>query len=95
MPERPDLRGRSDEVLLDIAADERRVLVTRDASSLRSLLRARWAAGRPTWGAIFVPSSIAATLGAHASLADALSRIAMAHPNDGALEHEVWITAGS
>lgn len=93
MSERSDLRGRSDEILLDFAAEERRALVTRDVTTLRPLLRDRWAAGRPTWGAIFVSSSVPAVPGAYAYLADALGRIATAHPGESALEHEVWITA--
>ncbi len=91
--ERDELRTAGDDELLDAAAKDSRVLVTRD--TLRSLLHARWASGRPTWGAVFVASSAPASRRAAALVVRELARIAAAHPGDGPLEHELWIGSSS
>lgn len=90
--ERDELRTAGDDALLDAAASEHRVLVTRDTATLRSLLHARWGSGRPTWGAVFIASSVPASRRGAALVVRELARIAAAHPGDRPLEHEVWIT---
>ncbi len=91
--ERHELRTAGDDALLDAAAKERRVLVTRDTTTLRTLLHARWASGRPTWGAVFVASSVPASRRGAALVVRELARIAAAHPGEDPLEHELWIGA--
>lgn len=89
--ELPELRGRADEALLDLAAAERRVLVTRDVATVRPLLHDRWAAGRPTWGAIFVPWSVPAAPSGRGVLLAALRLVLRSRPDDAPLDREVWI----
>lgn len=93
--ERDELRTAADDALLDAAATEHRVLVTRDTATLRSLLHARWASGRPTWGAVFVASSVPASRRGAALVVRELARIATAHPGDDPLEQELWIGSSS
>ncbi len=93
--ERDELRTAGDDELLDAAAKDSRVLVTRDTATLRSLLHERWASGRPTWGAVFVASSAPASRRGAALVVRELARIAAAHPGDGPLEHELWIGSSS
>lgn len=93
--ERDELRTAADDALLDAAAMEHRVLVTRDTATLRSLLHARWGSGRPTWGAVFVASSVPASRRSAGLVVRELSRIAAEYPEEGPLEHEVWIGSPS
>ena len=85
------LRGLADDALLDLAATERRVLVTRDVATVRPLLHHRWAAGLPAWGAIFVSSSVPAAPKGRGVLLRALRHLLSSRSDDGPLEREIWI----
>ena len=92
--ERDDLVGASDELLLEWAMSERRVLVTRDYSTLRPLLAERAGVGRSTWGVIFVSHSLPHGRAASSALCGALEALLTEHPKDDAfVDREVWITA--
>lgn len=85
------LRGLADDALLDLAAGQHRVLVTRDVATVRRLLHDRWAADRPTWGAIFVSSSVPAAPKGRGVLLRALTHLLRSRSDDGPLEREIWI----
>jgi hypothetical protein len=89
--EHDELRTAGDDELLDAAAKESRVLVTRDTATVRTLLHARWASGRSTWGAVFVASSVPSSRRGAALVVREVVRIVAEHPGDGPFEHELWI----
>ncbi len=90
--ERAELRGSSDDALLDWAAGERRALVTRDYTSLRPMLQERLATGRPTWGVVFVSRSFVPARSGTGRTRDALARILRDHPGEDELrDREFWL----
>ena len=55
----PGLAVLSDPLLLEILAEENRVLVTRDVNTMPEHVKARMCAGRTHGGVVFVPRTIA------------------------------------
>lgn len=88
--ERSDLAGRRDRVILDIAAAERRAVITNNIKDFRPLAAERLARGRGHGGLILLPSKRIRTRAAVEGLADAIERVIKAHP-DGLASSERWI----
>ncbi len=91
--ERAELRGSSDDALLDCAVAERRAFVTRDYSSVRSLIAERLATGRPTRGVVFVSRTFDPGRSGTGKLRNALAHLLDDHPGDDDLgDREIWLT---
>lgn len=91
--ERDDLRGLSDEAVLGLAAEERRVLVTFDVGDLSQLVLRFRAEERDHHGVILVsPRHFAASAGGIGQLVRALDGVLKAHPGDDDLVNDrMWL----
>lgn len=93
--EREELIGADDATLLDGAVRERRVFVTRDYSSIRSLLIERLELEVRTWGVIFLSPALPQGKIGIAAVSRALEAMLRQHPEDDTLlDREVWIGPG-
>ena len=88
--ERRDLAGRSDRVILEIAAAEDRAVITNNVKDFRPLAAERLAREKSHAGLILLPSTRTRTRGAVDMLASAIERILREHP-DGMPATERWI----
>ena len=79
--ERMDLAGRSDRVILELAAREDRAVITNNVQDFRPLAAERLARGETHAGLILLPSKRTRTRAAVESLADAIEHILDDHPN--------------
>jgi hypothetical protein len=88
--DRAELIGSSDSVLLEVASDERRAVITNNVKDFRPLAAERLARGRSHGGLILLPSSRARTRPSREHLADAIERVLRNHP-DGLVSSEQWV----
>jgi predicted nuclease of predicted toxin-antitoxin system len=88
--DRPDLAGRSDRMILKIAAAEKRAVITNNVKDFRPLAAERLARGESHAGLILLPSTRARTRGAVEMLAIAIEQILREHPG-GLPATERWI----
>ena len=91
--ERSELRGLSDEQLIEVAYQERRVLVTRDVGDFSRLALQFAAERRSHQGLILVsPRRFVASAAGIGPLARALAAVLEAHPKDGDLANGwLWL----
>ena len=87
---RRDLAGRSDRVILEIAAAEERAVVTNNVKDFRPLAAERLARGESHAGLILIPSTRTRTPGAVEMLANAIEQVLSEHP-DGLPASERWV----
>ncbi len=85
-----DLAGRSDRVILEIAATEERAVITNNVKDFRPLAAERLARGESHAGLILLPATRTRTRGAVEMLANAIEQILHEHP-DGMPATERWI----
>jgi predicted nuclease of predicted toxin-antitoxin system len=88
--ERADLAGRSDRVILEVAAGEGRAVITNNVKDFRPLAAGRLARGETHAGLILLPSKRTRTRAVVEPLADAIDRVFREHP-DGLQSTERWI----
>jgi hypothetical protein len=88
--ERHDLVGRSDRVVLELAATEERAAITNNVKDFRPLADERLAQGRSHAGLILLPSKRTRTRAAVTPLAGAIEKVLHDHP-DWLLGGEGWI----
>ena len=88
--DRRDLAGRSDRVILEVAATEERVVITNNVKDFRPLAAERLARGESHAGLILLPSTRTRSRGAVEILANAIAQILRKHP-DGLAATERWI----
>jgi predicted nuclease of predicted toxin-antitoxin system len=88
--DRPDLAGRSDRVILEIAAAEERAVITNNVKDFRPLAAHRLARGESHAGLILLASTRTRTRGAVEMLANAIDLILREHP-DGMPATEWWM----
>lgn len=88
--DRPDLIGRSDRTILEIATSELRAVVTINVKDFRPLAAERLARGQTHGGLILLPSSHIRTRAAVAVLAAAIESVLPDHP-DGLSSSERWV----
>jgi hypothetical protein len=88
--DRRDLPGRSDRVILEVAAGEDRAVITNNVKDFRPLAAERLARGMSHAGLILLPSARTRTRGAVEMLADAIEQILHEHP-DGLTATERWV----
>jgi predicted nuclease of predicted toxin-antitoxin system len=88
--DRRDLAGRTDRVILEVAAAEERTVITNNVKDFRPLAAERLARGESHAGLILLPSTRARTRGAVEMLADAIEQILREHP-DGLPATERWV----
>ena len=87
---RRDLAGRSDRVILEIAAAEERTVITNNVKDFRPLAAERLARGESHAGLILIPSARTRTRGAVEILANAIEQVLSEHP-DGLPASERWV----
>jgi predicted nuclease of predicted toxin-antitoxin system len=90
--DRRDLAGRSDRVILEIAASEERAVITNNVKDFLPLAAERLARGESHAGLILLPSTRTRTRGAAEMLANAIEQILREHP-DGLPATERWIAS--
>lgn len=88
--ERAELVGSSDAVLLEVATDEGRAMITNNVKDFRPLAAERLAQGHTHAGLILVPSARTRTRAAIAVLAGAIEKVMHQHPG-GLAGSERWI----
>jgi hypothetical protein len=88
--DRDDLVGRSDRVVLEVAATEERAVITNNIKDFRPLSGERLAQGRRHTGLILLPSRRTRTRAAVTTLAGAIEKVLYDHP-DGLAGGERWI----
>jgi len=88
--ERDELVGRSDRVVLEVAATEERAVITNNVKDFRPLAGERLAQGRTHAGLILLPSKRTRTRAAVATLAGAIEKVLHDHPA-GLAGGERWI----
>ena len=87
---RRDLAGRSDRVILEIAAGEERAVITNNVKDFRPLAAERLARGESHAGLILLPSTRTRTRSAVEMLANAIEQVLSEHP-DGLPASERWV----
>ncbi len=90
--DRRDLAGRSDRVVLEVAAAEERAVITNNVKDFRPLAAERLARGDSHAGLILLPSTRARTRSAVEMLANRIEEILREHP-DGLPASERWIAS--
>jgi hypothetical protein len=90
--ERPDLTGRSERIIFEVAGSEGRAVITNNVKDFRPLAAEWLAQGRVHAGLILLPSARTRTRGAIAALADRISTVLREGP-DGLSGSERWIGA--
>ena len=88
--ERDDLAGSSDEVILDVARNEDRAVITNNIKDFRPLAAQRIAQGQSHAGLILLPSTRTRTRAAVAPIATAIEQVLRDQP-DGLKDSERWI----
>lgn len=88
--ERPDLMGRSDSIIFEVAGSEGRAVITNNVKDFRPLAAEWLAQGRVHAGLILLPAARTRTRGAIAALADRISTVLRDNP-DGLSGSERWI----
>jgi Domain of unknown function (DUF5615) len=86
-----ELIGSSDRVLLEVASDERRAVITNNVKDFRPLAAEPLARGQTHGGLILVPSSRTRTRASVERLADAIERVLRNHP-DELVSSEQWVS---
>ncbi len=89
--ERPDLVGRSDMVIFEVACREDRAVITNNIKDFRPLAAQWLAQGRVHGGLILLPSARTRTRAATTMLADRIASILQDNP-DGLTSSERWIS---
>jgi len=90
--ERPDLMGRSDRIIFEVASSEGRAVITNNVKDFRPLAAEWLSQGRVHAGLILLPAARTRTRGAIAVLADRISTVLRDNP-DGLSGSEHWIGA--
>ncbi len=90
--ERPDLMGRSDRIIFEVAGSEGRAVITNNVKDFRPLAAEWLAQGRVHAGLIPLPAARTRTRGAIAELTDRTSTVLRDNP-DGLSGSERWIGA--
>jgi predicted nuclease of predicted toxin-antitoxin system len=90
--ERPDLLGRSDRIVFEVASSEGRAVITNNVKDFRPLAAEWLAQGRVHAGLILLPSTRTRTRGAIALLAERISAVLRDNPG-GLSGSERWIRA--
>lgn len=90
--ERPDLMGRSDRIIFEVASSEGRAVITNNVKDFRPLAAEWLAQGRVHAGLILLPAARTRTRGAIALLTDRISNVLRDNP-DGLSGSERWISA--
>jgi predicted nuclease of predicted toxin-antitoxin system len=85
-----EVAGRSDRVILELAAAEERAMITNNVKDFRPLAAERLARGESHAGLILLPSTRTRTRAAVEMLANAVEQILREHP-DGLPATERWI----
>jgi predicted nuclease of predicted toxin-antitoxin system len=88
--DRRDLAGRSDRVILEVAVEEERAVITNNVKDFRPLAAERLARGESHAGLILLPARRTRTRAAVEMLADSVDQIVRAHP-DGLWATERWV----
>ncbi len=88
---RPDLVGRSDTVILEVASSQSRAVVTNNIKDFRPIAAEWLAQGRVHAGLILLPSSRTRTPDAISALVDLIQGVLRDHP-DGLSGSERWIS---
>jgi hypothetical protein len=88
--DRPDLIGRSDVFIFEVACSEDRAVITNNIRDFRPLAAQWLAQGRVHAGLILLPSSRARTRAAITVLADRIASVLRDNP-DGLASSERWI----
>ncbi|HUB42002.1 MAG TPA: DUF5615 family PIN-like protein [Streptosporangiaceae bacterium] len=88
--DRPDLIGRSDMRIFEVACNEDRAVITNNIKDFRPLAAQRLAQGRIHAGLILLPSPRTRTRAAVAMLADRIASVLPDNP-DGLASSERWI----
>jgi len=88
--DRPDLVGRSDLFIFEVACSENRAVITNNIKDFRPLAAQWLSQGRVHAGLILLPSSRARTRGANAMLAERIASILRDNPG-GLASSERWI----
>lgn len=88
--DRADLTGRSDRIVLEVAASEDRAVVTNNVKDFRPLAAEWLAQGRVHAGLILLPSTRTRTRHAIVAIADAIETVLRDNP-DGLNGSERWI----
>ena len=89
--DRPDLMGRSDRFIFEVASKDGRVVITNNIKDFRPLASEWLAQGRMHAGLILLPSSRTRTRGAISALVDQIQSVLLANP-DGLNGSERWIS---
>jgi hypothetical protein len=89
--DRPDLAGRSDMVIFEVACREDRAVITNNIKDFRPLAAQWLAQGRVHGGLILLPSARTRTRAATTMLADRIASILRDNP-DGLTSSERWIS---
>ena len=89
--DRPDLVGRSDMVIFEVACREDRAVITNNIKDFRPLAAQWLAQGRVHGGLILLPSARTRTRAATTMLADRIACILQDNP-DGLTSSERWIS---
>jgi hypothetical protein len=88
--DRPDLAGRSDKVIFEVACGEGRAVITNNIKDFRPLAAQWLAQGRVHAGLILLPSSRTRTRAAITVLADRIASLLRDNP-DGLASSERWV----
>ena len=88
--DRPDLVGRSDRDLLELAAAQERAVVTSNVKDFRPLAAEWLARGRTHAGLVLLPSARTRTRSAVDALTDTIEGVLRGHP-EGLRDSERWI----
>jgi predicted nuclease of predicted toxin-antitoxin system len=88
--DRSELVGSSDRSLMEVAATERRAVITSNVKDFRPLAAERLARGQTHSGLILLPSSRTRTRATVERIADAIENVFRSHP-DGLVSSEQWI----
>jgi predicted nuclease of predicted toxin-antitoxin system len=88
--DRPDLAGRSDVVIFEVACSENRAVITNNIKDFRPLAAQWLAQGRVHAGLILLPSSRTRTRATITMLAESIANLLRDNP-DGLPSSERWI----
>lgn len=88
--ERPELKGKPDEDLMEAAMAESRAMVTSNIKDFRPIAAARLAAGRGHAGLILLSARRSRTRAALPALADGIEAIMHSNP-EGIADSERWV----
>jgi predicted nuclease of predicted toxin-antitoxin system len=89
--DRPDLAGRSDMLIFEVACREDRAVITNNIKDFRPLAALWLSQGRAHAGLILLPSARTRTRAATSMLAEQIANILRENP-DGLASSERWVT---